>query len=78
MSKILTVSDELYGRLEAAARLRGLTTVEELLEVWQANEEERRRRVQAVERIDALRTRLFASYGEMQDSVGLIREDRAR
>jgi len=78
MGKSLTVSDELYGRLEAAARLRGLATVEELLEAWQANEEERRRRVQAVERIDALRTRLFATYGEMPDSIELLRGDRAR
>ena len=78
MSKILTISDDLYARLETAARQRGLPKVEDLLEAWQASEAERSQRAQAVERIDALRTRLFATYGEMPDSVELIREDRAR
>ena len=31
MSRTLTISDELYARLESEARSRGLTTVEELL-----------------------------------------------
>jgi 5'-deoxynucleotidase YfbR-like HD superfamily hydrolase len=78
MSKILTISDDLYGRLETAARQRGLSKIEDLLEAWQESEAERSQRAQAVERIDALRTRLFAAYGEMPDSVELIREDRAR
>lgn len=78
MSKILTISDDLYTRLETAARQRGLSRVEDLLEAWQATEDEGRQRAQAVERIDALRARLFATYGEMPDSVELIREDRAR
>ena len=78
MSKVLTVSDELYARLEMAARQRGLRKVEELLESWQADEDEQSRRARAVERIDALRTQLFATYGEMPDSVELIRQDRDR
>jgi hypothetical protein len=77
MSKVLRLTDELYGRLETTARQQGLSGVEELLELWQAKEEEQRRRVRAVERIDALRGRLFATYGEMPDSVELIRQDRA-
>lgn len=36
------------------------------------------RRQEVVQRIDALWERLFAKYGEMPDSVELIREDRAR
>ena len=35
-------------------------------------------RQEGVQRIDALWERLFEKYGEMSDSVELIREDRAR
>ncbi len=34
MSQTLTISDDLYSRLQAAARQRGLTNVEQLLETW--------------------------------------------
>jgi hypothetical protein len=40
MSRTLSISDELLAQLEAAARGRGLTSVEQLLEIWQAGEEE--------------------------------------
>jgi hypothetical protein len=40
MSHSLTISDNLYARLEAAARRRGLESVEQLLETWQTTEEE--------------------------------------
>jgi hypothetical protein len=40
MSQTLTISDRLLARLEAAARRRGLSSVEQLLETWQASEEE--------------------------------------
>ena len=43
MSQTLTISDQLLARLEAAARRRGLNSVEQLLETWQASEEERTR-----------------------------------
>jgi hypothetical protein len=76
MSRVLTISDDLYSRLEQAARQQGLSGVEELLETWQANEEERWRREKSVERIDALRAQLLATYGEMPDSVELIRQER--
>jgi hypothetical protein len=78
MSQTLTISDTLYAQLEATARMRGLRSVEQLLEVWLANEDELRRRQEVVHRIDALRERLFATYGEMPDSAALIREDRTR
>jgi t-SNARE complex subunit (syntaxin) len=82
MSQILTISDTLYTRLEAAARVRGLSSIEELIdqliEMWQARTDELRRRQEVVRRIDALRERLFATYGEMPDSVELIRADRER
>lgn len=41
MSQTLTISDHLLARLEAAARRRGLNSVEQLLETWQASEEQR-------------------------------------
>jgi hypothetical protein len=40
MSHTLTISDHLLARLQAAAQRRGLNSVEQLLETWQANEEE--------------------------------------
>ena len=78
MSRTLTISDELFAKLETAARQRGLPGVEQLLADWQAGEEDRKDRAEAVARIDAVRSRLYATYGEMPDSVALIREDRDR
>jgi hypothetical protein len=40
MSQTLTISESLLARLETAARRRGLASVEQLLEKWQASEEE--------------------------------------
>jgi hypothetical protein len=40
MSQTLTISEQLLARLEAAARRRGLNSVEQLLETWQAGGEE--------------------------------------
>jgi len=40
MNQTLTISTSLLARLEAAARRRGLNSVEQLLEAWQASEEE--------------------------------------
>lgn len=40
MSQALTISERLLARLETAARRRGLDSVEQLLEAWQASEEE--------------------------------------
>ncbi|MFQ6115589.1 MAG: ribbon-helix-helix protein, CopG family [bacterium] len=82
MSQTLIISDTLYARLEATARARGLSSIEELIEqlieMWQSGVDELRRRQEVVGRIDALRKRLFATYGEMMDSVELIRADRER
>jgi hypothetical protein len=58
--------------------MHGLTSIEQLLEAWQAREDELFRRQDVVRRIDALRERLFATYGELPDSAALIREDRKR
>ena len=78
MSQTLMVSDALYSQLQATAHMRGLASVEQLLEVWQAHEDELQQRRETVRRIDALRERLYAAYGEMPDSVALVREDRSR
>jgi hypothetical protein len=78
MSRTLTISDALYDRLKASAHMRGKTSIEQLLEDWQAREDELLRRQDVVRRIDALRERLFATYGELPDSTAFIREDRER
>jgi hypothetical protein len=92
MSRTLTIPDALYQRLEAAARSRGLESVERLIEQWdlptpagpppaapaRPDEAELRRRDEVVRRIDELRERLFLKYGTMPDSTDLIREDRER
>ena len=78
MSQTLTISDTLYTRLEQAARERGFASIEQLLETWQAFDVERQQRQQIVQQIDQVREQMFATYGEMLDSVELLREDRAR
>ena len=81
MYQTLTVSEKLYRQLETTARNGGFDDLEEfiqkLIEVWQAHIEELRRQ-EAVRHIDALRERLWRTYGEMEDSVELIRADRER
>jgi hypothetical protein len=78
MSQTLTISDTLYARLEKTAHHRGLESIEGLLETWQATEEELQRRKKAVQKVDTIRERLLATYGQMPDSVELIRQDRDR
>ncbi len=78
MSKTLELSDELFERLQAQARDRGLGSVDELLESWPVGQTSPHGRKQTVESIDALRQRLLDKYGPMPDSVSLIREDRER
>jgi predicted CopG family antitoxin len=78
MSRTIKISDELYARLEAEAQMRGLNSVEQLLEQLQAPDTESLHRKEVVREIDDLRNRLFAKYGQMPDSVELLREDRAR
>ena len=78
MSRTVTISDELYARLEAEARARGLSDIECLLEEWEQNGVNLNQRQDVVRRIDNLRERLFAKYGELPDSTELVREDRAR
>ena len=78
MSRVIRISDELHERLEKEARTRGLDSVEQLLAQWPTAETELDHRRDVVREIDDLRARLFDKYGEMPDSVELVREDRAR
>jgi hypothetical protein len=78
MTRTLVISDKLYAWLETTAQKRHLNTIEELLEVWKADEDNIRERVEIVKQIDTLRERLFAKYGETPDSTELIQEDRTR
>jgi predicted CopG family antitoxin len=78
MSRTITISDELYARLEAEARARGLNNIEHLLEEREQSESDLNERHRVVKRIDDLRERLFIKYGEMPDSVELLRADRNR
>lgn len=76
MSRTLTISDELYERLEAEAHARGLEGVEQLLDSLAREENSLSQRKDAVRKIDALREKLYAKYGEMPDSVETVREIR--
>jgi hypothetical protein len=77
MSRTLTISDELYSRLEKEAQMRGLS-IELLIEEWEQSEANLLQRKDVVRGIDALREHLFSKYGETPDSSNLVREDRAR
>jgi hypothetical protein len=70
MSHTLTISDTLQRR--------GLNSIEQLLEIWHSFDVKLKQRRETVQKIDVLREQLFVTYGEMTDSVELIREDRAR
>ena len=77
MSRTLTISDELYARLEKEAQMRGLS-IERLIEEWERNQADLFKRQRVVREIDDLREHLFSKYGETPDSTDLVREDRAR
>ena len=77
MSRTVTVPDDVYERLERTAQRRGLQSVEQLLTEWHPDDDIQTRQA-TVARIDALRERLLTHYGEMPDSIDLLREDRER
>lgn len=78
MNHTISLSEPLYAWLQEEAWQRGLNTVEELLESWQAEDREQRQRREVVGRIKAFQQELRAKYGELPDSAELIREDRER
>ncbi len=81
MNQTLTISENLYGRLQIGAQLRGLSIeqlIEQFVDEWERRESELKQRQEAVRKIRELRERIFAEHGEMPDSVELLREDRNR
>ena len=78
MDRTLTISEPLYTKLELSTLRRGLNSIVELLELWINDEETKQQRRQVVSQIDSLRERLRDTYGEMNDSVSLVRQDRGR
>ncbi len=61
MSRTLTIPDDLYERLEAEARARGLDGVESLLDKVVRSDNSLSQRREAVRKIDALREQLSRS-----------------
>ncbi len=71
----LMISQDFYNRLTAEAQLQGMS-IEQLLQEWERQSSEGRRRQEAGEQIKAIHKRMKAKYGLMPDSAELIREDR--
>jgi hypothetical protein len=78
MSRTVEISDELYARLEAEAKRRGLESIERLLEEEVNGSREAVSKEEAVRQILEIQAKMSAKYGLMPDSAELIREDRAR
>jgi 2-oxo-4-hydroxy-4-carboxy--5-ureidoimidazoline (OHCU) decarboxylase len=80
MSRTVMLPESLYSWLEAEAKRRQLGSVDSLIEqlLEQVKEEEKHERDEAIRRIFDLHNKMAAKYGLVQDSVELIREDRAR
>ncbi len=88
MSRILTVSDDLYADLAARARRHGVS-IEDLLRIWPEDAHgsehatsgpvgELQSRTDAVRRSITLYEQLAARHGMFPDSTDLLRDDRAR
>lgn len=78
MSRTLILSDTLHARLKTTAQKRGFNSIEQLLEIWLNDEDDTQTRSDNVQKITSLRQDLYKRYGEMPDSVDLLREDRTR
>jgi len=78
MQHVLTISEELYQKLQISAQENGFSSIEKLLEDWQKRERALNHRQLLVQRIVALRTRIQNASNVFPDSVALLREDRAR
>lgn len=78
MQHVLTISEELYQKLQSSAQENGLSSIEKLLENWQKRESALKQQQVLVQPIVALRTRIQNSSNLFPDSVALLREDRER
>ena len=82
MSHTITIADDVYMRLDRAARQYGVS-IEDLLRSWplpghSPTEAELQARHDAVQRSVALYAESAERYGEFHDSTDLVREDRLR
>ena len=71
----LTISRDLYSRLETEAQLQKMS-IEQLIEEWERQLSEIRRRQEAGQVVKETYEKMKAKYGLMPDSAELIREDR--
>ena len=78
MSRTLTISDDVYARLEQQMHLRGFTDADRFLDALLPPLDTPEQRHAVVERIRAFQEQMAAKYGMMPDSTELIREDRER
>lgn len=77
MSRTITVSDTLYDRLMEQAHSQGMDDLAAWIEATLLNDNPQKRQ-QTVENIKSFREEMKLKYGEMPDSVSLVREDRGR
>lgn len=64
--------------LEEYDLIVNVSSIEQLLELWQAREVDLDQRSQAVQRIDSVRAIILGPYGELPESTTGICEDRER
>jgi hypothetical protein len=76
VGKPIALDDQLYKELEKVAASTGVGGVERMIET--INEEERMTRDEAARRIKEVYAYMKAKYGRVENSVNLLREDRAR
>lgn len=77
MNVTVSIPEEVYDWFQQEAERRGLESVECVIQELQQAEVHRLRH-EAIERIRTLQEEMRAKYGIMEESVELIREDRAR
>lgn len=78
MSQTITLSDDLYTKLQLTAREQGYESIEALIEEWFNRRAAWLHRQEIVQQIEVVRDKLFHTYGETADSINLIRADRSR
>jgi hypothetical protein len=71
----LTISRDLYSRLETEAQFQKMS-IEQLIEEWERQLSEIRHRQEGGQRVKEIFEKMKAKYGLMPDSTELIREDR--
>jgi hypothetical protein len=78
MQQILTISENLYQRLQVTAQENQMPSIEQLIEYWQRRDSALKRRREIVQNIVAIREQLASEYTQFPDSVALLQEERAR